>query len=93
MLAHEIDVLWALTHPPSLSFCSSLSKAKPETMHEIWDNSSVDQNAQTYQTNQCDNPMTQGKKEEKREYTERKKEGALKRDPLPSMTSEPTTPL
>jgi hypothetical protein len=37
--------------------------------------------------------MTQGKKEEKREYTERKKEGALKRDPLPSMTSEPTTPL
>jgi hypothetical protein len=42
MLAHEIGVLWAPTHPPSLNFCSSLSKAKPEAMQEIWDNTSVD---------------------------------------------------
>jgi hypothetical protein len=30
------------THPPSLNFCSSLSKAKPEAMQEIRDNTSVD---------------------------------------------------
>jgi hypothetical protein len=42
MLGHEISVLWAPSHPPSLNFCSSLSKAKPEAMQEIWDNTSVD---------------------------------------------------
>jgi hypothetical protein len=42
MLVHEIDVLWAPTHPPSLKFCVSSSKAKPEAMQEIWDNTSVD---------------------------------------------------
>jgi hypothetical protein len=42
MLAHEIGVLWVPTHPPNLNFCSSLSKAKPEEMQEIWDNTSVD---------------------------------------------------
>jgi hypothetical protein len=42
MLGHEIDVLWVPTHPPSLSFCSSSSKAKPEAMQEIQDNTSVD---------------------------------------------------
>jgi hypothetical protein len=41
MLVHKIDVLWARTHPPSLKFCSSLSKAKPEAMQEIWDNTGV----------------------------------------------------
>jgi hypothetical protein len=41
-LAHEIDVLWAPAHPPSLNFCSSLSKAKPEVVQEIRDNTSVD---------------------------------------------------
>jgi hypothetical protein len=29
------------THPPSLNFCSSSSKAKPEALQEIWDNTSV----------------------------------------------------
>jgi hypothetical protein len=38
MLAHEIDVLWVPTHPPSLNFCSSSSKAKPEAVQEIRDN-------------------------------------------------------
>jgi hypothetical protein len=42
MLAHEIDVLWVPAHPPTLNFCSSLSKAKPEAMQEIRDNTSVD---------------------------------------------------
>jgi hypothetical protein len=42
MLAHEISVLWAPTHPSSLNFCSSSSKARPEAMQEIWDNTSVD---------------------------------------------------
>jgi hypothetical protein len=42
MLAHEINVLWAPTHSPSLTFCSSLGKDKPEPMQEIWDNTSVD---------------------------------------------------
>jgi hypothetical protein len=42
MLVHEIDVMWALTHPPSLNFCSSSSKAKPEAMQEIRDNTSAD---------------------------------------------------
>jgi hypothetical protein len=42
MLAHEIDVLSAPTHPPSLNFCSSSSKAEPEAMQEIQDNTSVD---------------------------------------------------
>jgi hypothetical protein len=42
MLVHETGVLWAPTHPPILNFCSSSSKAKPETMQEIWDNTSVD---------------------------------------------------
>jgi hypothetical protein len=42
MLVHEIGVLWALTHPSSLNFCSSSSKAKPEAMQEIRDNTSVD---------------------------------------------------
>jgi hypothetical protein len=42
MLAHEIDILWAPTHPPSLNFCSSSSKAKPEAVQEIRDNTSVD---------------------------------------------------
>jgi hypothetical protein len=30
------------THPPSLNFCSSSNKAKPEAMQEIRDNTSVD---------------------------------------------------
>jgi hypothetical protein len=42
MLADEISILWAATHPLSLNFCSSSSKAKPEAMQEIWDNTSVD---------------------------------------------------
>jgi hypothetical protein len=42
MLVYEIDISWAPTHPPSLNFCSSSSKAKPEAMQEIWDNTSVD---------------------------------------------------
>jgi hypothetical protein len=42
MLAHEINILGAPTLPPSLNFCSSSSKAKPEAMQEIWDNTSVD---------------------------------------------------
>jgi hypothetical protein len=29
-------------HPPSLNFCSSLRKDKPEAMQEIQDNTSVD---------------------------------------------------
>jgi hypothetical protein len=32
----------ANTSPPSLNFCSSLSKAKPKEMQEIQDNTSVD---------------------------------------------------
>jgi hypothetical protein len=43
MLAYEITVLWALTHPPTLNFCSFSSKARPEAMQEIRDNTSVDQ--------------------------------------------------
>jgi hypothetical protein len=42
MLAHKIGVLWAPTHPPSLNFYSSSSKAKPKAMYEIRDNTSVD---------------------------------------------------
>jgi hypothetical protein len=42
MLAHEIGVLWASTHPQSLNFCSSLIKARLEAMQEIRDNTSVD---------------------------------------------------
>jgi hypothetical protein len=42
MLAHEIDILWALSHPPSLNFCSSSSKAEPKAVQEIRDNTSVD---------------------------------------------------
>jgi hypothetical protein len=42
MLVHEIDVLWAPTYPPSLNFCSSSIKAKPEVVQEIQDNTSVD---------------------------------------------------
>jgi hypothetical protein len=42
MLAHEIGVLWAPTHLPSLNFCSSSSKVKLEVMQEIRDNTSVD---------------------------------------------------
>jgi hypothetical protein len=42
MLVHEIGVLCAPTHPPSLNFCSSSSKAKPEAMQEIRGNTSVD---------------------------------------------------
>jgi hypothetical protein len=42
MLVYEINVLGAPTHPPSLNFCSSSSKAKPEAMQEIRDNTSVD---------------------------------------------------
>jgi hypothetical protein len=42
MLSHEIGVLLAPTHPLSLNFCSSSSKAKPEVMQEIQDNTSVD---------------------------------------------------
>jgi hypothetical protein len=42
MLAYEIDVVRAPTHPPSINFCSSLSKAEPEAMQEIRDNTSVD---------------------------------------------------
>jgi hypothetical protein len=41
MLAHEIGVLWAPTHPPSLNFCSSSSKAKPEATEEIQENTGV----------------------------------------------------
>jgi hypothetical protein len=29
-------------HPPSLKFCSSSSKAKPEAMQEIQDNTNID---------------------------------------------------
>jgi hypothetical protein len=42
MLALEIGILWAPTHPPSLIFFSSLSKARPEAMQEIRDKTSVD---------------------------------------------------
>jgi hypothetical protein len=42
MLVHEIDILSAPTHPPSLNFCSSSSKAKSEAVQEIRDNTSVD---------------------------------------------------
>jgi hypothetical protein len=42
MLAHEISVLCAPRHPPSLNFVSSSSKAKLEAMQEIRDNTSVD---------------------------------------------------
>jgi hypothetical protein len=42
MLAHEISVLCAPSYPPSLNFCSSSSKARPEAMQEIWDNTSLD---------------------------------------------------
>jgi hypothetical protein len=42
MLAYEIGVLWAPTHPPSLNLCSSSSKAEPEAMQEIRDNTSID---------------------------------------------------
>jgi hypothetical protein len=42
MLAHEIGILWAPTNPPSLNFCSALSKAKPEAMQEMQGNTSVD---------------------------------------------------
>jgi hypothetical protein len=41
MLAHEIDVIRAPT-PPSLNFFLSSSKAKPEPMQEIRDNTNVD---------------------------------------------------
>jgi hypothetical protein len=42
MLVHETSVLLVPTHPPSLNFYSSSSKAKPKVMQEIWDNKSVD---------------------------------------------------
>jgi hypothetical protein len=42
MLAHEIDILLAPTQPPSLNICLSSSKARPEAMQEIQDNTSVD---------------------------------------------------
>jgi hypothetical protein len=42
MLAHKINILWVSTHLQSLNFCSYSSKAKPEAMQEIWDNTSVD---------------------------------------------------
>jgi hypothetical protein len=42
MLVHEIGVLLAPTYPPSLNFCSSSSKAKPEAMQQIRENTSVD---------------------------------------------------
>jgi hypothetical protein len=42
MLMHEIGVLWVPTHPASLNFCLSSSKAEPEAMQDIWDNISVD---------------------------------------------------
>jgi hypothetical protein len=42
MLVHEINILCAPTHPPSLNFCSFLSKDKSEAMQEIRDNTSVD---------------------------------------------------
>jgi hypothetical protein len=42
MLVHEIDILKAPTHPPRLNFCQSVSKAKPEAMQKIRDNTSVD---------------------------------------------------
>jgi hypothetical protein len=42
MLAHEINILWAPTHSPGLNFSLSSSKAKPEAMQEIQDNTSVD---------------------------------------------------
>jgi hypothetical protein len=42
MLAHEIGVSGAPIHPPGLNFCSSSSKANPEAMQEIRDNTSVD---------------------------------------------------
>jgi hypothetical protein len=37
--------------------------------------------------------MAHDKKEEKRVHRKKKREGMLRCDPLPSMTSEPTTPL
>ena len=42
MLVHEIGVLWLPTHPLSLNFCSSSSKAKLGAMQEMWGNTSVD---------------------------------------------------
>jgi hypothetical protein len=42
MLVHEISNLWVPTHPPSLNFCSSSSKAKPEPMQEMQGNTNVD---------------------------------------------------
>jgi hypothetical protein len=41
MLVHKIGVLWAPTHPPSLNFCSSSNKAKPEAMQEMRGNTSA----------------------------------------------------
>jgi hypothetical protein len=37
--------------------------------------------------------MAHDKKEEKRVHRKKKREGMLRRDLLPSMASEPTTPL
>jgi hypothetical protein len=42
VFTYEISILWAPTRPPSLNFCSSSSKARPEAMQEIQDNTSVD---------------------------------------------------
>jgi hypothetical protein len=42
MLVHEIGVLCVPTRPPRLNFFSSSSKAKPEAMQEIQDNTNVD---------------------------------------------------
>jgi len=36
------SVFYECQHPPSLNFCSSSSKAKPEAIQEISDNTSVD---------------------------------------------------
>jgi hypothetical protein len=41
MLAHEINIFLVPTHPPSLNFCSSASKAKSEAMQEMGGNTSA----------------------------------------------------
>jgi hypothetical protein len=39
------------------------------------------------------NPTAHGEKGKKRVHRKKKREGALRHDPLPSVTLEPTTPL
>jgi hypothetical protein len=41
-MLHMKLVFYERQHTPSLNFCSSSSKAIPEAMQQIWDNTSVD---------------------------------------------------